>query len=88
MTFNEVISTFSTLGFDINEGKVKYHKEGFGCVYKKGVFRVWSTEGLYCYPHEKLDKEYLIKECNKFIERVKKKEMKKRLKQLKTDFTS
>ena len=86
MKLYEVVSTLSDLGFDINESKVKYHKEGFGSIYHKGVFRVWSKEGLYCYPHENLDKEYLISECNKFIEKVKKKEIKKRLKKLKADF--
>ena len=86
MKLYEVVSTLSDLGFVINDSKVKYHKEGFGNVYYNGVFRVWSKEGLYCYPHEKLDKEYLISECNKFIENVKKKEIKKRLKKLKADF--
>lgn len=86
MKLYEVVSTLSDLGFDINDGKIKYHKEGFGNVYKKGVFRVWSKEGLYCYPHEKLDEAYLRSEGNKFIEKVKKKEIKKRLKKLKADF--
>lgn len=86
MKLYEVVSTLSDLGFDINDGVVKYHKEGFGSIYKKGVFRVWSKEGLYCYPHEKLDEAYLISEGNKFIEKVKKKEIKKRLKKLKADF--
>lgn len=86
MKLYEVVSTLSDLGFDINDGVVKYHKEGFGSIYKKGVFRVWSKEGLYCYPHEKLDEAYLRSEGNKFIEKVKKKEIKKRLKKLKADF--
>ena len=86
MKLYEVVSTLTDLGFDINDGVVKYHKEGFGSIYKKGVFRVWSKEGLYCYPHENLDKAYLISEGNKFIEKVKKKEIKKRLKKLKADF--
>ena len=58
MKLYEVVSTLTDLGFDINDGVVKYHKEGFGSIYKKGVFRVWSKEGLYCYPHEKLDEAY------------------------------
>lgn len=86
MKLYEVVSTLTDLGFDINDGVVKYHKEGFGSIYKKGVFRVWSKEGLYCYPHEKLDEAYLRSEGNKFIEKVKKKEIKKRLKKLKADF--
>jgi len=86
MKLYEVVSTLSGLGFDINEGVIKYHKEGFGSIYKKGLFRVWSKEGLYCYPHEKLDEAYLRSEGNKFIEKVKKKEIKKRLKKLKADF--
>ena len=86
MKLYEVVSTLTDLGFDINDGVVKYHKEGFGSIYKKGLFRVWSKEGLYCYPHEKLDEAYLRSEGNKFIEKVKKKEIKKRLKKLKTDF--
>lgn len=86
MKLYEVVSTLSDLGFDINDGVVKYHKEGFGSIYKKGLFRVWSKEGLYCYPHEKLDEAYLRSEGNKFIEKVKKKEIKKRLKKLKADF--
>lgn len=86
MKLYEVVSTLTDLGFDINDGVVKYHKEGFGSIYKKGLFRVWSKEGLYCYPHEKLDEAYLRSEGNKFIEKVKKKEIKKRLKKLKADF--
>ena len=86
MKLYEVVSTLTDLGFDINDGVVKYHKEGFGSIYKKGLFRVWSKEGLYCYPHEKLDEAYLRSEGNKFIEKVKKKEIKKRLNKLKTDF--
>ena len=88
MKLYEVVDTLTTLGFDINEGRVKYHKEGFGRVFNKGLFRVWSKEGMYCYPHENLDKEYLTSECNKFIEQVKKKEIKKRMKKLKADFDS
>jgi hypothetical protein len=53
---------------------------------RKAYFVYGSKEGLYCYPHENLDKEYLISECNKFIEKVKKQEIKKRLKKLKADF--
>ena len=86
MKLYEVVSTLTDLGFDINDGVVKYHKEGFGSIYKKGLFRVWSKEGLYCYPHEKLDEAYLRSEGNKFIEKVKKKKIKKRLKKLKADF--
>jgi hypothetical protein len=41
MKLYEVVSTLSGLGFDINEGVIKYHKEGFGSIYKKGLFRVW-----------------------------------------------